>query len=95
MSKALFVMDDMPEKRDGCILHGTIIGKQVCVAEFKRIKDENSKPDWCPLRGLPEKRKAQQAPHIPSPLHLEQGYFTGYSKGWNDCIDVITGEKER
>lgn len=82
MSKALFVMDDMPEKCDGCILHGTIIGKQACVAEFKRIKDENSKPDWCPLRELPEKIDYRSGMSISE---------MGKMRGWNACIDAITG----
>ena len=32
------------------------------------------KPDWCPLRPLPEK------------LKFHDGKFNGEVKGWNDCI---------
>ena len=53
MKKAILVMD-MPKSCDGCLLHGTMIGKQICNAEIKRVKDESIKPDWCPLKEMPE-----------------------------------------
>lgn len=56
MSKVMLVMDKQ-EKCNGCILHGTIIGKQICLAEFKRVRDENEKPDWCPLKEVPKKER--------------------------------------
>ena len=38
------------------------------------------KPDWCPLRPMPEK------------IHNDNGYdeySDGYDAGWNACIDAI------
>lgn len=79
MSKAIFVMD-MPKSCDGCLLHGTMIGKQICNAEIKRVKDESIKPDWCPLKEVPKKLDY---------IGLEE-----YDKGYNACIDEILGDKE-
>lgn len=77
MSKSILVIDT-PEKCDGCVLHGIIIGKQICNAEIRRVKDENSKPDWCPLIALPKK------------IAEENRWFSGdYAKGRNDCIDEL------
>lgn len=83
MSKSILVID-APEKCDGCILHGTMIGRQVCIAEIKRVKDENSKPDWCPLRDLPKYKD----------LKVEAG--KDIAIGWNRCLSEILkgGEAE-
>lgn len=42
-----------------------------------------SKPDWCPLKPLPEKDDFVNVPH--------DEYYTGYHDGWDNCIDEITG----
>lgn len=39
-----------------------------------------SKPEWCPLKELPERRK-----------YVEK-FFNGEVKGWNDCLKTIIGE---
>ena len=45
------------------------------------------KPDWCPLRELPEKKEE---------LAIEQYEFGGLGKafvsGWNACLDAIAKE---
>ena len=38
------------------------------------------KPNWCPLKELPERRK------------YNEEYFNGDVKGWNDCLKTILGE---
>lgn len=49
----------------------------------------NGKPDWCPLRPLPEKMKVTG---IYNYAYLEAGGKPpSYKIGWNDCIDVIAG----
>ena len=79
MSKSILVID-MPKKCDGCVLHGTILGKQVCNAEIKRIKDVSIKPDWCPLKNVPEKiNPPSQYPYLHRLI----------ADGWNACIDTI------
>lgn len=74
MSKSILVIDT-PKKCDGCMLHGMIIGKQICLAELKRVKNESGKPGWCPLKVLPEKK--------------DDTGISSYSCGFNNCIDEI------
>lgn len=40
------------------------------------------KPDWCPLKELPERRK------------YGEEFFNGDVKGWNDCLKTILGENK-
>lgn len=78
MAKAVLVMD-MPEdctmckfwnsKDDECYATGV---------EEISLNSEEAKPDWCPLRELPEK-----ANH---PDYCDNGRF---DKGWNACLDEI------
>lgn len=88
MSKSILVVDT-PEKCDGCILHGTMIGRQICCAEIKRIKDESKKPDWCPLKKIPTKYAERDY----TPIETKQ-YMEGYEDGYNDCIDNILKERD-
>ena len=44
---------------------------------------EGTKPDWCPLRPLPEKIEGYNS------IKHQWGE---YEDGWNHCIDVILGE---
>lgn len=82
MSKVMLVMDKQ-EKCNGCILHGTIIGKQICLAEFKRVSDENEKPDWCPLKEVPKKIEKATG---------DMDYYKAV--GFNACIDEILKESD-
>lgn len=41
------------------------------------------KPDWCPLKPLPEKDDFDD-PY--------DEYYTGYRDGWNRCLEEIVGE---
>lgn len=85
MSKAVLVMD-MPESRMGCnfMYCDAENNKESCQArENARVVDleKESKPDWCPLRTMPEKDK-----RIDTCLNKQ------YVRGWNACIDVIIGD---
>lgn len=57
MSKAILVID-MPDKCKDCTLHEMAgdFNKHLCVP-MQRTHDKfsNTKPDWCPLRLVPEK----------------------------------------
>lgn len=45
------------------------------------------KPDWCPLRELPEKNPSN--PELePGVYYTEKGY-EAYRRGWNACLDGI------
>lgn len=92
MPKAVLVMD-MPERCDKCLLLLKIPQKNglaLCLArkateqEKYNPKYERSwRPDWCPLRELPEK------------LHNDNGcdeYSDGYDYGFNACLKKIAGD---
>lgn len=85
MPKAVLVMD-MPEQVcQKCILcYETEDDEYLCCAVGKLVPD-GEKPDWCPLRELPEK--------MPD---LEHGYENVEKSiirtGWNACLDAIAKE---
>lgn len=77
MSKSILVID-MPENCEKCKF--SEFRGIVCraIGLNKSHNNTDNKPDWCPLRDLPEK-----ANH---PDYCDNGR---YDKGWNDCIDEI------
>ena len=94
MAKAVLVMD-MPESCKKCVfcrglnackLKKYLVGDRICTIYTvdKQIM-EGGKPDWCPLRELPEK--------MPD---LEHGYENVEKSiirtGWNACLDAIAKE---
>ena len=84
MSKAVLVMD-MPEQVcQKCTLcyETENDDEYLCCATGKLVPD-GKKPDWCPLRELPEKMEVcgkypQPGKPVPS-----------YRFGWNACLDEI------
>ena len=83
MSKAVLVID-MPEKCEKCPLN-TLYGDagyyvceagRYCGKKWGRV-DLSSKPDWCPLRPMPEKK--------------QNACTHGFAGGWNASIDAIGG----
>ena len=83
MAKAVLIMD-MPEdctmckfwnsKDDECYATGV---------EELSLNSEEAKPDWCPLRELPEKMKV--CGKYPQPDRIAPSYKVG----WNACLDEI------
>lgn len=83
MSKAVLVMN-MPESCFGCnfMYCDEESDTETCQAmetarDIGLIED---RPDWCPLRELPEKKE----------LYLSINKW--YCVGFNDCLDDILGE---
>lgn len=83
MSKSVLAMET-PENCRSCYLRGFTLNLQYCKAKQGNtvIEDTSIKPDWCPLRSLPEKNKAQK---------VASGYELGYEEGWNKCLAEIAG----
>lgn len=85
MPKAVLVMD-MPEQvcQKCTLCYETEDDEYLCCAVGKLVPD-GEKPDWCPLRELPEK--------MPD---LEHGYENVEKSiiraGWNACLDAIAGK---
>lgn len=93
MSKSVLVMDT-PETCLDCMFclefDEGVDGRCSVVPEdeyngfFRRIECDGGycqgKPDWCPLKEVPERRK------------YDEEFFNGDIKGWNDCLKTILGE---
>lgn len=85
MSRMIVIVD----KPDSCIeCPCSDFDKQnVCRILVRPIDDEtqglDGKPDWCPLKPIPDRIK-----------HSIYDYDadTGYTCGWNDCLDSMIRE---
>lgn len=89
MAKAVLIMDDMPECcADCCCGYFERDSKELNLICGATGEDANNvgKPDWCPLRELPEKKVADKRLAI-SPL--TEGQLNDFEKGWNACLDAI------
>lgn len=91
MEKGIIVMD-MPEKCKDCPFSSNRIGSDhycyilesigECDAFSYSISIDEyySKPDWCPIRPLPERA-----------CHEDYCDNGRYDKGWNDCLNEVFG----
>ena len=98
MSKAVLVMD-MPSSCMGCnFLYCEIEeNKEYCEAREIRKQihlEKEEKPDWCPLKPMPEKKEEKQ--------YCGNGVFgintameTRFNQGYNACIDELLNREER
>lgn len=87
MAKAILIMDDMPECcADCCCGYFERDTKELNLVCGTTGEDANNagKPDWCPLRELPEKKK----------LTYTDLCTDNEVSGWNDCLDEILGAKK-
>ena len=85
MSKAILVID-MPESCDDCHFCYYSDGRvPSCQLKLRAIDNYMEKPDWCPLKPMPEKYEINRCncsdPH----------YEFEYEYGYNACIDAIIG----
>lgn len=81
MNKAILVMD-MPESCFECNFCVELAAHDRCVAAGKSIFTIK-KPDWCPLKELPEKMEGYNS------IKWQWGE---YEDGWNHCIDCLIDE---
>ena len=84
MSKAILVMD-MPDSCLDCRFCREIDeGIEACCDSLCRMIDDycQCRPNWCPLRELPEKMKYCNGTH------------NGEVKGWNLCLEEILKENK-
>lgn len=85
MIKAILVMDNMPENCRKCDLR--VIGAyNFCTGaggrkiDQMKIINEDIKPDWCPLREVPQKKDYD---------YCDRSIWTHERIGYNACIDEI------
>lgn len=91
MAKAVLVMD-MPEKCTDCV----VSNYGICRFSQEIILEKlDGRPDWCPLRELPEKRDCL-AEAIKNDCYdgtgYDYAYLEGKSAGWSACLDEILKE---
>ena len=92
MSKAILVMDNMPDKCGECECsycdyddpHLNLI----CAVVGDNVSGSD-KPDWCPLREMPEKLPLQG-----DVSDLQKMLEEMRRASWNACIDAIGGGDE-
>lgn len=84
MPKAVLVID-IPESCPDCRFFESVWSECYAISEqYNRgVMTEEAKPDWCPLRELPEKMKV--CGKYPQP----DGITPSYKVGWNACLDEI------
>ena len=92
MSKAILVMDNMPDKCGECECsycdyddpHLNLI----CAVVGDNVSGSD-KPDWCPLREMPEKLPLQG-----DVSDLQKMLEEMRRASWNACIDAIGGDDD-
>lgn len=89
MAKAILVMD-MPEQvcQKCTLCHETPNDGYMCCATRKILPD-GEKPDWCPLRELPQKKEEFELRKCKGSVEGTWKVTLPENKGWNACLDKI------
>ena len=91
MSKGIMIVD-IPECCDLCRFSSQAYdlepfedGEGYCSIKMKSLDQiqEGEKPDWCPIRPMPEKKEV--CGRYPQP----DGVVPSFKMGWNACITEI------
>ena len=83
MDKVILVID-MPSSCEECPVRSSIgYGRWCNGYDEHYIKNYPTKPNWCPLKELPEKMEGYNS------IKWQWGE---YEDGWNHCIDNILGD---
>ena len=98
MAKAVLVMD-MPESCFGCnFCHINSNGGEDCcqALEVSRVVNSETyeKPEWCPLRELPEKKEEFELQECKGSAEGTWKVPLIENKGFNACLDEILKEKK-
>ena len=87
MSKSVLVINT-PKYCALCVLRSGV-HHPFCRVNNRDIADLSIRPDWCPLKPLPEKMKATGLYNCE--YFKAEDRPPSYKIGWNNCIDAITG----
>lgn len=82
MSKSILVMDT-PKTCENCYMLSHNYCNFQCLITGELIEKSTNRPNWCPLKPLPEKSTIEND---------MTDYQCGLVDGRNQCIDEITGE---
>lgn len=86
MAKAVLIMD-MPEDCNDCYAMYVSLSERFCRATEENLSAKAERPDWCPLRELPEKKDTLTTLEC----HSNGKWTEGMKAGWNACLDAIEG----
>lgn len=92
MKKAVLLMD-VPEKCIDCNLCVLDMDGSISCYYNKReicsnVGENNSRPNWCPLRPLPDRKEITET-------YKWEDRLPSFKCGWNWCLDEITGGKKK
>lgn len=79
MNKAILVVD-MPESCRDCMIRSLADDCQAIGRYVQEYRQNKNKPDWCPLKPMPEKEY---------PFFNMDEYEDGRIDGWNEFFDKI------
>jgi len=79
MSKSVLVINT-PKYCALCVLRSGV-SHPFCRVNNRDITDLSIRPEWCPLKPLPEKITRVAV----------TDHWNSIKAGWNNCIDAITG----
>lgn len=75
-----------------CELADCLDCDEILITEEHYGCESKLRPDWCPLKPLPE--KMEMIGKYNQEYFQKGGKMPSYKVGWNACIDEITGEEE-
>lgn len=86
MAKGMIVVDKIPrncrnirgDTENGCP-HGGMVC-QISLNDVMQHVQDGTRPDWCPIQHMPEKRNEHDACY-------DSDFYR--AEGWNACIDEI------
>ena len=86
MPKAVLVMD-MPEQvcQKCALCYETENDDEYLCCAVGKLLPDGEKPEWCPLRELPERKET----HTVLELHSNGRWTEGMKAGFNACLDEI------
>ena len=91
MKKAVLLMN-VPEKCIDCNLCVLDMDGSISCYYNKReicsnVGENNSRPNWCPLRPLPDRKEITET-------YKWEDRLPSFKCGWNWCLDEITGRNK-
>lgn len=91
MAKAVLIMD-MPEQvcQKCTLCYETENDDEYLCCAVGKLLPDGEKPDWCPLRELPERKET----HTVLELNSIGRWTEGVKAGFNICLDEILEERK-
>lgn len=88
--KAILVIDNMPQDCCYCPCwrggnNGFPFDDCTAMQRPLTVDERDNKPDWCPLKPMPNK----QATNLAIGIDLVDGFKDGWNYGWNACLKEI------